>query len=112
MNKDQIISRYHKLLSMALKRNYKFAFRIGDEVIVMRNVENIRHTHSDRDWIIWDKTRQDLEGKKGIIIEMDYTPDESNPNECSGCEGYTVLFGKRKRVSLHRESLRKFRKTK
>jgi len=103
MDKEKIILRYHKRLSREFNSTPRF--RIGDTIEVRKNVPNIIHgiPGIGRDWIIWDKSREKIEGMKGEIIDIDYT-DDIHSEDKDGCLGYTIkIIGRRNTINVHQE---------
>ncbi len=104
MKKEEIISRYHQRLSRELGCIPRF--KIGDTIRVRKNVGNISHGH-ERDWVIWDDTRKNIEGMEGKIIDIDYIDDVNSKNK-DGCIGYTIkIIGKGSTINVHQECLKR-----
>ena len=109
MKAEQIIQKYHNLLSRALGCNQTPKFKIGEVVEVRKNVENIRHIGDWRDWIEWDKCREDIEGKRVEILEINYIDYEGFPDK-RGCIGYRIkVEGRRGHIAVHEECLKKLK---
>lgn len=101
----QIIRLYHKqLVKEIFPNNIKPKFKIGQVVEVKKSSKDIFHKKISKDyfgkkylkrydWAIFDKARERLIGKKGIITELSFTEDEGS-KELSGLNSYMVKFGR------------------
>lgn len=112
-NNTKTINKYHNRLSREMGCHQTPRFKIGEAVEVRKKVKHIRHHHSIGYWIFWDESRQEIEGKRAEIIDVDYTEDVDSidSNDKAGCIGYSIkVEGRRGHIAVHEEALKKVRR--